>query len=63
MNTAEKMPSVILAVCKSQYRGVFLWQTGDDIRIWIGKKEYIFVSLEEATAFIDAAMAAVVTIH
>lgn len=63
MNTVDKKPACIVAISRASYRGVMLWETGQDVRVVIGKKEYVFVTLDEATAFIDACLAAVVTIH
>ncbi len=63
MNTPDKPPASILAISRASYRDVPIFETGDDLRIYIGQKEYIFTSLDEATAFIDACMASVVTIH
>lgn len=51
----------LLAVSKAQYRGVLIWETHAGCSIFIGGKQYDFLSLEEATAFIDACFANVVT--
>ncbi len=63
MNTPDKPPASILAISRASYRGVPIFETGDDVRIYIGQKEYVFKDLSEVTAFIDATMALVVTIH
>lgn len=50
----------ILAVSRAEYRGVLIWETREGCSIFLGSKQYDFIALEEATAFIDAVYARVV---
>ncbi len=51
----------VVAISRAQYRGVLLWETAaGGISIFLGEKRYDFLTLDEATAFIDACYAAVV---
>ncbi len=52
--------SYVVAVSRASYRGVLLFETGEDIKVFLGNKEYSFQNVEEATAFIDAVYATVI---
>lgn len=52
--------SYLLAVSRAVYRGVLIWETREGYSIFVGGKQYDFITLEEATAFIDACYASIV---
>ena len=59
----EKMTSsnaYLLAVSKSAYRGIMIWETGDGFTIFISGKQYDFVSYPECMAFVDACISNIV---
>jgi hypothetical protein len=53
----------IIAVSKAFYRGTWIWETKDGFSVLLGEKEYDFISLVEATLFIDTCYASIIDVE
>ena len=59
MALGTQQQKTIIAISKCEYRGVLIYETATGCTVILGGKQHDFISLGEATAFIDSCYAIV----